>query len=188
MFQALKQWCKPTQLASRCSLSFEDLHWLDASTLEFLSQLLADGSQDRMLTLLTFRPEFRTPWPALAHQTSLALNRLTKRQVADLMRQQTGVDVQEVVIDEVFDRSGGVPLFVESLRKWPGSLVSLTHAVDGATPIKKPYGKSDPHYAARLIMARLDRMARVTEILLNWLQLWTRIYLRAAGKCVWLRR
>ena len=50
---------------------------VDASTLEFLGLFLAEGLYDSFLTVLTFRPEFRTPWPAVAHQTSLALNRLT---------------------------------------------------------------------------------------------------------------
>ncbi len=68
----------------------EDLHWVDASTLEFLGQFLAEGLHDRILTVLTFRPEFKTPWPAVAHQTSLALNRLTRRQVGDLMRKKSG--------------------------------------------------------------------------------------------------
>ncbi len=63
---------------------------MDASTLEFLGQFLAEGLHDRILTVLTFRPEFQTPWPAVAHQTSLALNRLTRRQVGDLMRKKAG--------------------------------------------------------------------------------------------------
>jgi predicted ATPase len=60
----------------------EDLHWIDASSLEFLGQFISDGPHDRILTVRTFRPEFKTPWPALAHQTTLALNPLTRRQVA----------------------------------------------------------------------------------------------------------
>ena len=43
----------------------EDLHWMDASTLEFVGQFLGEGMHDRVLTVLTFRPEFQTPWPAL---------------------------------------------------------------------------------------------------------------------------
>ena len=77
----------------------EDLHWVDASTLEFLGQFLAEGLHDRVLTLLTFRPEFQTPWPAVAHQTSLALNRLTRRQVGDLMRKKTRGALPEAVVE-----------------------------------------------------------------------------------------
>ena len=68
----------------------EDLHWADASTLEFLGQFLAEGQHDSILTLLTFRPEFQAPWPAAAQQTSLALNRLTRRQAGEMMRKMAG--------------------------------------------------------------------------------------------------
>jgi serine/threonine protein kinase len=84
-FRTLLDWLHTR--ASRKPVLFvvEDLHWVDASTLEFLGQFLAEGLHDSILTLFTFRPEFRTPWPAVAHQTSLALNRLTRHQVSELI-------------------------------------------------------------------------------------------------------
>ena len=39
----------------------EDLHWIDPSTLEFLTLFLDQGPAARLLTLLTCRPEFRPP-------------------------------------------------------------------------------------------------------------------------------
>jgi predicted ATPase len=88
----------------------EDLHWVDVSTLEFLGQFLAEGLHDSILTVLTFRPEFRTPWPAVAHQTSVALNRLTRRQVGELMQKKTGSGPPEAVVEQIYDRTAGVPL------------------------------------------------------------------------------
>ena len=71
-FRAMLEWLR-TRAARRPVLFIvEDLHWVDPSTLDFLGQFLAEGQHDRVLTVLTFRPEFQTPWPALAHQTSLA--------------------------------------------------------------------------------------------------------------------
>src|SRR5262249_45829665 len=55
--------------------------------------------------------------PALAHQTSLALTRLTRRQVGDLMRKKAGGALPDAVVDQVYDRAGGVPLFVEEFTK-----------------------------------------------------------------------
>jgi class 3 adenylate cyclase len=48
-------------------LIVEDLHWVDPSTLEFLSLLVDQGPTARMLTLCTFRPQFHPPWPLRAH-------------------------------------------------------------------------------------------------------------------------
>src|SRR5207245_4029039 len=71
-FRAMLEWLR-TRAARRPVLFIvEDLHWVDPSTLDFLGQFLAEGLHDRVLTVLTFRPEFKKPWPALAHQTSLA--------------------------------------------------------------------------------------------------------------------
>ena len=85
-FRAMLEWLHTRAARRPILFVVEDLHWADASTLEFLGQFLAEGQNDSILTLLTFRPEFKTPWPAVAHQTSLALNRLTRRQVGELMR------------------------------------------------------------------------------------------------------
>jgi len=105
-----------------CSFIVEDLHWVDPSTLEFLGQFLAAGLHDCVLTVLTFRPEFKTPWPALAHQTSLALTRLTRRQVGDLMRNKAGGSLSEELVEQVYGRAGGVPLFVGRIHEDGGGV------------------------------------------------------------------
>jgi class 3 adenylate cyclase len=40
----------------------EDLHWVDPTTLEFLSLLVDQGPTARILALWTFRPDFSPPW------------------------------------------------------------------------------------------------------------------------------
>ena len=54
----------------------EDLHWIDPSTLEFLTLLVDQGPTARLLTLLTCRPEFQPPWGLRTHLTPIALQRL----------------------------------------------------------------------------------------------------------------
>ena len=116
-FRIMLEWLHTRATRQPVLFIVEDLHWVDASTLEFLGQFLAEGLHDSILTLLTFRPEFKTPWPAVAHQTSLALNRLTRHQVRDLMRKKTKRELPEAVVQQVYDRTGGVPLFVEEFTK-----------------------------------------------------------------------
>ena len=55
---------------------WEDLHWADPSTLEFLSLLIDQTPTARLLTLCTCRPEFRPPWSARSYLTQLTLGRL----------------------------------------------------------------------------------------------------------------
>ena len=68
-------------------LVMEDLHWVDSSTLEFLSLLVDQGPTARILALFTCRPDFRAPWSGRAHLTQVTLNRLPRRQAAELTGQ-----------------------------------------------------------------------------------------------------
>jgi class 3 adenylate cyclase/predicted ATPase len=160
-FRIMLEWLHTR--ASRKPVLFvvEDLHWVDASTLEFLGQFLAEGLHDSILTLLTFRPEFKTPWPAVAHQTSLALTRLTRRQVGELMRQKTGAAVPEALVAQLYDRTGGVPLFVEEFTR----MVQECGVPDeGKVATSALLPREIPATLQDLVMARLDQMEGEREL------------------------
>ena len=116
-FQALREWLLACSRKRPILFVVEDLHWIDASSLEFLKQFISDGPHNRILTLLTFRPEFKTPWPTLAHQTTLALNRLTRRQVAEWMRRDAGEALPEALVAQIYSRTRGLPLLVEEFSR-----------------------------------------------------------------------
>ncbi|MFP6757532.1 MAG: adenylate/guanylate cyclase domain-containing protein, partial [Alphaproteobacteria bacterium] len=69
---------------------FEDLHWIDPSSLETLDQVIAAIEPWPVLLLLTFRPEFEPQWGAHTHVTAHSLIRLGKRQSALLVDRVTG--------------------------------------------------------------------------------------------------
>jgi serine/threonine protein kinase/predicted ATPase len=163
-FRAIGEWVRAYSEHRPVLFIIEDLHWVDASTLEFLAQFLAEGLHDRVLTVLTFRPEFQTPWPALAHQTSLALNRLTRRQVGDLMRKKAGGALPEAVVDQIYDRTGGVPLFVEEFTKMAQESGLLDQPGDDSTPGKALMAREIPATLQDLVMARLDRLEGDREV------------------------
>jgi hypothetical protein len=62
----------------------EDLHWVAPSTLEWLTLLVGRGPTARILALFTCRPDFSPPWTGRAHLTRVTLNRLPRRQAAEL--------------------------------------------------------------------------------------------------------
>src|SRR4029434_2224577 len=41
---------------------FEDAHWMDPTTLEFLAMVIERVREMRALIVLTFRPDFVPPW------------------------------------------------------------------------------------------------------------------------------
>jgi class 3 adenylate cyclase/predicted ATPase len=157
-FHAILEWLHTRAESGPLLFVVEDLHWMDASTLEFIGQYLAEGLYDRILTVLTFRPEFQTPLPAVAHQTSLALNRLTRRQAGELMRQKTGAAVPEALVEQVYDRTSGVPLFVEEFTKLVQESGALGQASEDRTRAKALLAHAIPATLQDLIMARLDRL------------------------------
>ena len=69
---------------------YEDVHWIDPSTLELLGLVIERVRQLPVLVLITFRPEFQPPWTGQAHVTSLTMSRLGRRQGADLVARVTG--------------------------------------------------------------------------------------------------
>jgi serine/threonine protein kinase/predicted ATPase len=164
--EILHQWLRA--YASRQPVLFviEDLHWIDASSLEFLKLFVNQGLNDCVLTLLTFRPEFKTPWPAVAHQTSLALTRLTRRQVAEMMRKKTGIEhIPNAIVEHMVDRTSGVPLFVEEFTRMIQESGVLEQAADDSSWNRSFALHEIPATLQDLVMARLDRIDSDKEVI-----------------------
>jgi TOMM system kinase/cyclase fusion protein len=143
----------------------EDLHWVDASTLEFLTLLIDQGPAARLLTLLTCRPEFHVPWGFRAHLTPLALNRLPRPQVPQLIaRVAGGKALPPEVVEQIVAKTDGVPLFVEELTKMvleSGLLREQEERYELTGPLPPLAIPATLHDS---LMARLDRLATVKEV------------------------
>jgi serine/threonine protein kinase/predicted ATPase len=163
--EVLQQWLRSYSARQPVLFVVEDLHWVDASTLEFLTLFVNQGLHDRVLTLLTFRPEFKTPWPAVAHQTSLALTRLTRRQIAEMMRKKTGIEnISDTLVQQVVNRTSGVPLFVEEFTRMIQESGMLEKGADESGRARPLAPREIPATLQDLVMARLDRIASDKEV------------------------
>jgi hypothetical protein len=132
----------------------EDLHWIDPSTEALLGSFVDRGGEPRVLAVFTFRPEYEPPWKGKAVQTQVALNRLTRAQVAELVRAQAGArEVPAAVIERIAERTDGVPLFVEEFAR----LLAERGPGDGIET-------AVPATLNDLLLARLDRMASNKEV------------------------
>lgn len=96
-------------------LVVEDLHWIDPSTLELLTLLVRQADRSPVLTLLTARPEFMTPWPP-ALTTTLTLRPLKKDEVTGMVS-AISADLEPDTVQSIVERADGVPLFVEEMAK-----------------------------------------------------------------------
>jgi predicted ATPase len=143
----------------------EDLHWVDPTTLDFLTLVVDQGPTARIMTLLTFRPDFRPPWTGRAHVTQVTLPRLPHRQAAELTsRVAHGQALPAEVVAQVVAKTDGVPLFVEELTKMVLES-SLLREVEGRYELTGPLPPlAIPATLHDSLMARLDRLAAVKAI------------------------
>lgn len=143
---------------------FEDVHWIDPSTQEFLALVVECLVRLPVLLILTFRPDFQPPWIGHACVTQLSLNRLSWRQGAAVVQRLTsGKPLPAEVLDQILAKTDGVPLFVEELTKTTLELGLLTDAGDHyelAGPLPPLAIPSTLHDS---LMARLDRLGPVKE-------------------------
>ena len=97
---------------------FEDVHWVDPTTLEVLGRTVDRLKTLRVLLVITYRPEFEPPWLGRPYVTALNLNGLGDRDIAPLIDQIAGnKSLPERVRQDIVERADGVPLFVEELAK-----------------------------------------------------------------------
>jgi class 3 adenylate cyclase/predicted ATPase len=138
---------------------FEDVHWIDPSTLEFLTHLIARTPEWRLLLLVTHRPEFNPPWEGLAHVTLHSLNRLSREQSALMAGRVAQDTLPETLIAQIVTKTDGVPLFVEELTK--AVLESDRPAGEDAAASSLLAIPTTLHDS---LMARLDRLATAKEV------------------------
>ena len=113
LLATLVDWVLSAARVQLLVIAIEDLHWADASTLELIRFLVEQGTTSRLLLLYTARPEFRPPWPLRAHHTQITLNRLSARNVREMITQVAARNaLAGETVDIVIDCTGGAPLFV----------------------------------------------------------------------------
>ncbi len=97
---------------------FEDAHWADPTTLEFLEGFLERIATRPLLLVLTYRPEFTPTWTRYGHVAALALSSLSRDQARDLIfRLADQKALPSRLSDEILAKAGGIPLFLEELTR-----------------------------------------------------------------------
>jgi class 3 adenylate cyclase/predicted ATPase len=127
---------------------FEDAHWVDPTSRELLDLTIERIRNLPVLLVVTFRPEFQPSWTGQPQVTMLALNRLDRRDRSALVAQIAGGEaLPDAVLNQIADRTDGVPLFIEELTK---------SVLESGVPVV-----GIPTTLHDSLMARLDRLASV---------------------------
>ena len=149
---AVSAWVRDVAGSKPLLFLVEDAHWIDATTLEVLTRLVGASGDVPLLTVITGRPEFASPWSGRSDVSLIGLDRLNSRDCEGLVREIAGaVGAETAIVQEIVSRSDGNPLFVEELS----AAVFETRAAEGRGAV--------PDSLQSSLMARLDQLGAAKE-------------------------
>jgi class 3 adenylate cyclase/energy-coupling factor transporter ATP-binding protein EcfA2 len=131
---------------------FEDLHWIDPTSLELLNGFIDALHDKRILLVASHRPEWQANFADKNHVTGLTLNRLGDAQARELARAIAGNDVEDRILDAIAERTDGVPVYIEEFTR----TVLEAGAADGPAKV--------PDNLLSSLMARLDRLEEAKHV------------------------
>ena len=143
---------------------FEDVHWIDPTSLEALGRTVARIRTLTALLIVTYRPEFAPPWIGQPHVTALTINRLGDWEIAAMIDRVTGNKPLPASIRlDIIERTDGIPLFVEEMTKAVLEAESQGDAQQTAAAIP-PSALAVPASLHASLMARLDRLGPAKDV------------------------
>ncbi|MGL3108131.1 ATP-binding protein [Bradyrhizobium sp. BR 1432] len=141
---------------------FEDMQWIDPSSHELLDRTVDRVASLPVLVLITCRPEFPLVWTGKPHVSLLVLNRLDQSAGAALIRSVAGTrTLPTEIVNEIAERTDGVPLFVEELTK--AVLETSPEGIARAISFAPLPGLAVPATLHASLMARLDRIGPIAK-------------------------
>jgi class 3 adenylate cyclase/tetratricopeptide (TPR) repeat protein len=146
----------------------EDLHWLDKTSEEYLTFLIESLAGTPVLLLTTYRPGYAVRWAAKTYYTQIALDRLTRQAVEELLQALLGADPRIVPLKQLLmERTEGNPFFLEeSVRMLAESHVLAGER--GTHRLVKPFQTIRvPATVQAVLAARIDRLPAEDKHLLQ---------------------
>ncbi len=134
----------------------EDAHWIDPSTEDFLGEIMPRVANAAVFMLINYRPEYTPPWTGHPHLTLVTLNRLSRKQAAEILQSVGGRKLTDAIVERIVARAGGVPLYVEELTK---------SVLESGVSMNDPAADHQiPTTLQASLVARLDRLDEAKEI------------------------
>jgi ATP/maltotriose-dependent transcriptional regulator MalT len=125
LFEALVELLDVLSERQPVALILEDMHWADRSTRTFVSFLARSLRQERVLVVLTYRADelhrrhplrpLLSELERLDHARRLALEPLNRDEVAELLEDILDAEPESGLVDRLYRRSEGNPLYTEEL-------------------------------------------------------------------------
>ena len=143
---------------------FEDVHWIDPTSLEALGRAVDRITALSVLLIVTYRPEFEPPWIGRPHVAAITVNRLGQREIAAMIARVTGnKSLPANIQKDIIERTDGIPLFVEEMTKAVLEAES-EEAAERTVAAVPSRALAVPATLHASLMARLDRLGPAKEV------------------------
>ena len=97
---------------------FEDIHWIDPTSLDLLGRAVARVANLPALLVVTCRSDFQPSWGDQPHVAILPLNRLGRRDSTGIIKGVTqNKALPDNVVEHILLHTDGVPLFIEEFTR-----------------------------------------------------------------------
>ena len=140
-------------------LVFEDLHWVDASTEEYLTSLMDAVASAPLVLVLTYRIGYVPPFGSRSYYTTLTLHALSRDDALAMAGSVLGsADFPHELGEALMTKAEGVPLYVEEVAKTLLDVGVLRRENGGYRLVRRLDEAGIPDTIQGIIMARLDRL------------------------------
>ena len=157
-----------TGIASRrpVLLIFEDAHWIDPTSCDFLNLAIQRIRQMPVMAIVTVRPDFQSSWTSQPHVRHLILPRLAPEESVALVRliEHADAPLPDNVVEKIIARSDGVPLFLEEVTRAVFEAADANN-FDGAagTKVQTMLDRSIPSTLHASLIGRLDHIGTAAK-------------------------
>ena len=168
--EAIKRIALRESLNQPLMVIFEDLHWIDEATQEFLNLLADSIGTVKILLLVNYRPEYSHKWNSKTYYTQLRLDPLGRESADEMLSALLGAGVEVAQLKRlIIEKTEGNPFFMEETVQVlfdegalirDGSSVKLTRSLNTL---------KIPPTVQGILAARIDRLPSNAKDLLQTL-------------------
>ncbi|HEY1356214.1 MAG TPA: adenylate/guanylate cyclase domain-containing protein [Solirubrobacterales bacterium] len=138
---------------------YEDLHWLDPATEEFLANHVDAVQGTNSLTIVNFRPEYRADWMSKPYYSQIALVPLGAEAIGEMLDDMLGSDPSLDGLPEMLsERTGGNPFFLEEVVQSLAEAGDLEGEPGAYQLVRQVESAGVPASVQVILSARMDRL------------------------------
>ncbi len=149
-------------------IAIEDLHWIDKSSNDLLSDLVGSIPGARIFVICTFRPHFMHNWSTKSYHSQVYLKRLTNQSSLEMVSHLLGTEeIEKELEDLILEKAEGIPFFIEEFIRSLKDL-NILQKENGTYHLSKNIQKvTIPSTIQDVIMTRVDAQPESAKVILQ---------------------